>query len=140
MTSATDELRRLLDERGVEWWETINDVNCVFTWWESPTFGTVHAMDNEDGETLFMAGLNNCDFTPEQAIAATLGEFNSDGLPCGMTVSDDGNLLNWRGENYIRQHVDYLCDMCANDCDERRVIHIGQGAYSVCERWKECGE
>lgn len=35
------------------------------------------------------------------------------------------------------QRVDYLCDMCANDCDERRVIHIGQGAYSVCERWEE---
>lgn len=31
-------------------------------------------MDNEDGEMLFMACLNNCDFTPEQAIAATLGQ------------------------------------------------------------------
>lgn len=33
--------------------------------------------------------------------------------------------------------VDYLCDMCANDCDERKVIRVGQGAYDVCERWKE---
>ena len=71
--SATEELRALLDERGVKWYGTINHVNCVFTWWNSPTFGEVHAMDNEDGKTLFMACLNNCDFTPEQAIAATLG-------------------------------------------------------------------
>jgi len=43
--------------------------------------------------------------TPDDAIAriATLGEFNPDGLPYGMTVSDDGNLLNWRGENYVKQ-------------------------------------
>lgn len=33
--------------------------------------------------------------------------------------------------------VDYLCDDCANDCDERRVIRVGQGAYDVCPRWKE---
>ena len=69
----TELLRKLLDERGVKWWETINHANCVFTWWESPMFGIVHAMDNEDGETLFMACLNSCDFTPDQAIAATLG-------------------------------------------------------------------
>lgn len=28
---------------------------------------------------------------------------NIDGLPVGMTISDDGDLLNWRGENYVRQ-------------------------------------
>lgn len=72
--SATEELRCLLKERSIEWYETVNTMNCVFTWWESPLFGEVHAMDNEDGKTLFMACLNNCDFTPEQAIAATLGE------------------------------------------------------------------
>lgn len=38
-------------------------------------------------------------------------------------------------ENY--EAVDYLCDMCANDCDERREIRVGQGAYDVCERWEE---
>ena len=73
MTNATELLRKLLEERSVKWWETINSENCIFTWWESPTLGMVHAMDNEDGETLFMTCLNNCDFTPEQAIAATLG-------------------------------------------------------------------
>ena len=39
--------------------------------------------------------------------AADLADFmcgvNPDGLPYGLTLSDDGNLLNWRGENYVRQ-------------------------------------
>ena len=39
-----------------------------------------------------------------QAIAATLGnELNPDGLPAGLTISEDSELLNWRGENYVRQ-------------------------------------
>ena len=37
----------------------------------------------------------------------------------------------------IWKEPDYLCDMCANDCDERREIRVGQGAYDVCERWEE---
>lgn len=41
--------------------------------------------------------------------AATLGsgtcELNPDGLPIGLTISDDGTLLNWRGENYVRQDL-----------------------------------
>ena len=47
--------------------------------------------------------------------------------------------FRWLMQEHEEQ-VDYLCDMCANECDERRVIHIGQGAYSVCERWKEGGD
>ena len=39
-----------------------------------------------------------------QIIAATLGsELNPDGLPVGLTISEDGELLNWRGENYVKQ-------------------------------------
>jgi predicted RNA-binding Zn-ribbon protein involved in translation (DUF1610 family) len=87
MTSATEKLRKLLEERGIKWRETINHANCIFTWWEPPTFGIVHAMDNEDGETLFMACLNSCDFTPEQAIAATLGSGT-------CTVTRDFNCSN----------------------------------------------
>lgn len=44
--------------------------------------------------------------TPEEAIAriAELGsELNPDGLPVGLTISEDGDLLNWRGENYVKQ-------------------------------------
>jgi len=31
-------------------------------------------------------------------------ETNPDGLPIGLTVSDDGERLNWRGETYARMH------------------------------------
>lgn len=69
--TATDELRRLLDERGVEWWQSANTLGCIFTRWYSPLFGDeVVAMENgEEGLVLFDHYM-----TPEQAIAATLGE------------------------------------------------------------------
>ena len=69
--SSTTILRRMLDERGVEWRESVNVANCVFTIYESPIFGEVAAMDN-DG-TLYFHELNGIDVTPSQAIAATLG-------------------------------------------------------------------
>lgn len=71
MTSATERLRALLDERGVEWWQSANTLGCVFTRWHSPLFGDeVVAMENgKEGLVLFDHFM-----TPEQAIAATLGE------------------------------------------------------------------
>ena len=68
--TATDELRRLLDERGVEWWQSANTLGCVFTRWYSPLFGDeVCAMENgEEGLVLFDHFM-----TPAQAIDATLG-------------------------------------------------------------------
>ncbi len=68
--SATDELRRLLDERGVEWWQSANTLGCVFTRWNSPLFGDeVVAMENgKEGLVLFDHFM-----TPAQAIDATLG-------------------------------------------------------------------
>lgn len=68
--TATDILRRLLDERGVEWWQSANTLGCVFTRWYSPLFGDeVVAMENgEEGLVVFDHYL-----TPEQAVAATLG-------------------------------------------------------------------
>ena len=30
---------------------------------------------------------------------------NPDGLPIGLTISDDGTLLNWEGENYVLQSI-----------------------------------
>lgn len=69
----TELLCKLLDERGAKWRKSEGyGTGCIFVWWDSPIFGEVHATENNDG-TLFMACLNNCDFTPEQAIAATLG-------------------------------------------------------------------
>lgn len=64
-SNATDELRRMLDERGVEWkdgdaayeieWSTPDGRRCSAMYWK-PTFSVL---------------ISGC--TPEQAIAATLG-------------------------------------------------------------------
>lgn len=72
--TATEELRRLLDERGVEWWQSANTLGCIFTRWYSPLFGDeVCEMENgEEGLVLFDHFV-----TPEQAIAATLGDVDA---------------------------------------------------------------
>lgn len=61
MTSATDELRRLLDEHGIDY----QTHYLHAAWWAWSKM--YDAVDNCDG-TLTVANL-----TPEQAIAATLG-------------------------------------------------------------------
>lgn len=69
MTSATDELRRLLDERGVEWRERVwGGKHSVTTFWHARGVRW-HYRENRFGELLLHAdGL-----APEQAVAATLG-------------------------------------------------------------------
>ena len=73
MTSGTDELRRLLDERGVEWWQKkrhtcwkVSKGQEVEMWraWEAPDGSLTLKVD-------YIYGL-----TPAQAIAATLGSCN----------------------------------------------------------------
>lgn len=85
LDEVTERLRALLDERGVEWWETVVYIGTtitdegiiernylVSTFWDSPVFGKVEATDMGDG-VLHMACLNGRDFTPEQAVEVTLG-------------------------------------------------------------------
>lgn len=64
MTSATDELRRLLDERGVEHVDA-EDGHTQHTWWSD---GDHEIAASNSGERLAVYNL-----TPEQAIDATLG-------------------------------------------------------------------
>ena len=86
MARATDELRKSLDFMRI---------------WISE--------DAHLGESAISRGLEKAEGLRkldaiEQAIAATLGsELNPDGLPVGLTISEDGELLNWRGENYVKQ-------------------------------------
>ena len=100
MTS-TDELRKLLDERGVEHDDDYlrlpkDNFNKYTTWGDDDCDSYIEYVDG--------TVLRIFDCTPEQAISATLGyELNPDGLPAGLTISDDGALLNWRGENYVKQ-------------------------------------
>lgn len=68
--TATEELRRLLDEAGIEW-EGREDIHTDFTFWCG-----VHACETGPKPSLAVYHL-----TPEQAIAATLGR--------GMLTADD---------------------------------------------------
>ena len=113
--SASDVLRELLDERGVEWKDYVYENH---TWWSGSENVGWHAENRPSANGLYV----NIEavLTPEQAIAATLGnETNPDGLPVGLTISDDGNLLNWRGENYIRQGSGTLtAEQVRNACEK----------------------
>ncbi len=96
----TPELREKLAKYGVEW----DERNCPYyffdTAWKYAKGAYASFTESSDGTTFLI--LKNV--TPEQAIAATLGsELNPDGLPVGLTISEDGKLLNWRGENYVKQ-------------------------------------
>lgn len=67
MTSATEELRRMLDERGVEWYEPTTRPN---TTWFPDSFG-INCRVKPWGEVL---QVKRYGLTPEKAIAATLGQ------------------------------------------------------------------
>lgn len=117
--TATDELRRLLDERGVEWWQSVNMLGCVFTRWYSPLFSDeVVAMENGDGELELFSHL----MTPEQAVEATLGS-------------------DLKAENEkLRRLVRYIMHQC-NDgnprCDE--CIGWNDGECVALQRMRELG-
>lgn len=60
-----DELRALLDERNVGW---VESQGGAFTWWISPIFGRVVAMENDDGTLeLFDHAV-----TPLEAVVTTI--------------------------------------------------------------------
>lgn len=66
MSSATERLRKLLDERGAEY-ETLSFYDA--TWWNDACGLEWYYGEDDDGHTIIEA----LDPTPEQAIAATLG-------------------------------------------------------------------
>ena len=68
--SATDELRRLLDERGVDWREGDDERKTL---WESNGLTWEYFNDENGDAWLGFLGACEQDITPEQAIAATLG-------------------------------------------------------------------
>jgi len=101
-SSATEELRRMLDERGVEWWP-MHDVENGYHQDRDTEFvidGKKYTA-HEWGGTLNVYGL-----TPEQAIAATLGrgtchkEWRKDGYgfcsECGANITSACDRYCWQ--------------------------------------------
>lgn len=69
--TATEKLRQLLDERGVGY--SIDDGKTVCaTKWKFGECSSALFTEYDDGERVFVTSEHN--WTPEQAIAATLGE------------------------------------------------------------------
>ena len=69
--TATDELRKLLDERGVEWTNPNSILRDDMTSWVANGFD-YDAFEVPDG-TLVLSAAHQDDLTPEQAVKATLG-------------------------------------------------------------------
>lgn len=124
--SATDELRRLLDERGVEWWEDAfsSEHRTVFDGKDGVRYCVY-----QFGSLLFISSI--LPVTPEQAIAATLGRtcevvstirYDYQGgyagteyvteLSCGHTYTDangDGpDYCPWCGARVLEPHSNLL--------------------------------
>ena len=95
--SATDELRRLLDDRGVKWRTDLSVTNKVeWTIWPSPWFREVWAKEIDGRVSIF-----NAPMTPAQAIEATLGS--------------DLQAENAKLKELVR--VMAYCMQCERDCD-----------------------
>ena len=74
--TATERVRELLDERGVEWWPSDERWNeDVITHWYAGLLKWT-AIEGEDGLWLNAGVAGHNSLTPEQAIAATLGSCN----------------------------------------------------------------
>ena len=91
--TATDELRRLLDERGVEYrWD-----NGTATWYVNGVMYNAWGYDNE------RLTMSVCHLTPAQAIAATLGAgtCHDEGDPTDFCCSECGvRMFTDTGETY----------------------------------------
>ena len=123
-----DELRRLLDERGVKYDKMATVINgIVATFWHDrdgyPCSAIEGADDIPDGEVSFQACV-----TPEQAIAATLGR--------GECGADETETISVRGDTwgtYFDKHMTIHvmeCSACGGTYE-----HVN-GSYEFCPR---CG-
>lgn len=112
MTSATDELRRLLDERGVKW-EDHSDESVRHTTWNGA--GCWFTEFRDDGWAAF--GMSSkCD-TPAEAVEMTLG----------------------RGTCHIEeQGCEWRCTGCGEvvgSCDPSSELHV---SGNFVEMWDHC--
>lgn len=95
MTNATDELSRLLEERGVEY---TTDDRCREFFWDTGEHGTVRAsaIGTKGLVQMIVTGIS-----PEQAVEATLGR----GV-CRITVHDNLAETEGNGDVWLE------CDAC----------------------------
>ena len=111
--SATDELRCLLDERGVEWRERVwGGKHSITTFWHARGVRW-HYRENRFGELRLHAdGLS-----PEQAIDATLGSCNC----------SNSERTNETCRNVCNSVSEFTCSECGFNCDLTSWISLFDG-------------
>ena len=119
--TATDRVRAMLDERGVEWDELAGHPVVVGTEWHDrdghPCTALEHADDVPDG----MLSVQAC-LTPEQAIEATLGRGECKKLP-----SDGITRCFVRRYGYEIEFGYWKCSACGCECFEGARYCMGCG-------------
>ncbi len=105
--SATDELREMLDERGVEWFESITRKGLTWICQDGKTIRFHPWQHNTLKVSMF-------DLTPEQAVAATLGAETCRRLPAD---NYDVTCIV-RGRGYEMEFGYWKCSECGTNCFE----------------------
>jgi hypothetical protein len=112
--SASDVLRELLDERGVEWWDSRYGKQVVFQVGEVKWFANDGCRDG-------MVELSTILITPEQAITATLGEKPHDRTEewllkaCNRATQDYVAQLEQERDELKQLVLDLTPFVCADD-------------------------
>ena len=102
--TATDELREMLDERGIEYEQSYIEGIASYTHttkWETQTGNMCAFCEVEDGHPPYFTRLDIWTPTPEQVIAATVGC-----EACHLALKDDHEEY---GEAF---HIWWECDEC----------------------------
>lgn len=104
--TATERLRELLDERGVEWWKPVQMEGSEYTRWHDAN-GMEWTTSEIHGSRKLRIGASF--ITPEQAIDATLG---NEGLERSKNgVAERGTCHDTGGTDENGQQV-FNCDAC----------------------------
>lgn len=123
--TATDELRRLLDERGVEWRYKDERTTYWYGTLDGKEWGEWTAI--EMGDYLHLTFSANGDtVTPEEAIAATLGSVSEKD---SERVSEKGSERRGRAEE-----TECIDTRCYGDPHGGEVYHIHVMECSACGR------
>lgn len=121
--TATDELRRLLDEREVKWEMSIGILSHIKTVWRSGSW-EYKAIETSGGE--FSVYAEHRDWlTPEQAIAATLGNDGVERSKNGVAERERDQL---KAENKQLRELVRLAWECTHtgvSCDDCRLTFGG---------------
>lgn len=133
MESSTTILRRMLDERGVEW-ETNETLTDCWTRWN---VGNLRCTATEiNGRFAFTVG--NC--TPEQAIAATLGSGTLTAEQVRKAIFDGSSYASFDGAKYYADGIGMQAIADELNSRAERTCRCTTDDSAWCFACSECGK